>query len=395
MADVVPKDTNTAPPRRVWFRFDRNEWAGSFGDIGTDLPLIVAMIPAAGLDCASVFVMFGLMQILTGIVYGLPMPMQPLKAMAVLVITQHLSADVLYGGGLVIGVVMALLTLTGALDWLVRTIPRPVVRGVQFGLGLKLAGLALGDYVPAMGASGYVLALGGFCVVVFFWGNRRVPAALLLVAAGVVYALFNDFDLAAITSGIGFTLPTPQMPKLDAILTGALVLALPQLPLSVSNSIIATDRTLHDLFPDVPVGVRKIGTTYSIANLLNPFFGGLPVCHGCGGLVGHYTFGARTGGSVVMYGSMFLLVGLFFSGAADHVVRLFPLPLLGVLLLFEALMLLRFVADVAKNPSDLTVALLVGLMAAGLPQGFLIGLVVGWVLCIVQRYRGRLFDTHP
>lgn len=96
-----------------------------------------------------------------------------------------------------------------------------------------------------------------------------------------------------------------------------------------------------------------------------------------------------------MYGSMFLLVGLFFSGAADHVVRLFPLPLLGVLLLFEALMLLRFVADVAKDPSDLTVALLVGLMAAGLPQGFLIGLVVGWVLCIVQRYRGRLFDTHP
>ena len=87
-------------------RFDRNEFAGSFGDIGTDLPLVIGMVLAGGLDAASVFIMFGLAQIATGLVYGLPMPMQPLKAMAVIVIGQKLSGDVLFGGGLAIGVVM-------------------------------------------------------------------------------------------------------------------------------------------------------------------------------------------------------------------------------------------------------------------------------------------------
>jgi hypothetical protein len=67
-------------------RFDRNELSGAFGDIGTDLPLIVGMILAAKLDPASVLTLFGAMQLLTGLIYGLPMPAQPLKAMAVLVI---------------------------------------------------------------------------------------------------------------------------------------------------------------------------------------------------------------------------------------------------------------------------------------------------------------------
>ncbi|MCE3011939.1 MAG: putative sulfate/molybdate transporter, partial [Proteobacteria bacterium] len=83
-------------------RFNRFEWAGSIGDIGTDLPLLIAMISAAQLDVASTFIMFGLMQMLTGLVYGLPMPMQPLKAMAVLVISQKLPGSTLYAAGFVI-----------------------------------------------------------------------------------------------------------------------------------------------------------------------------------------------------------------------------------------------------------------------------------------------------
>ena len=120
-------------------RFDRNELAGAFGDIGTDLPLVVGMVTAAGLDSASVFIMFGAMQILTGLVYGLPMPMQPLKAMAVLVISQKLAGNVLYGAGMAIGLIMLVLALSGALEGLARLVPRCVVRGIQFGLGLALA----------------------------------------------------------------------------------------------------------------------------------------------------------------------------------------------------------------------------------------------------------------
>ena len=174
-------------------RFDRNELAGSFGDIGTDLPLVIGMVLAAGLDPASVFIMFGLAQIATGLVYGLPMPMQPLKAMAVLVISQKLSGDLLYGGGLAVGVAMLLLTVTGGLTLLARLVPRCVVRGIQFGLGLSLASLALKNYVQADGWPGYVVAALGFAAMLWLLGNRHVPGGLVVIGLGVIYALTYHF----------------------------------------------------------------------------------------------------------------------------------------------------------------------------------------------------------
>src|SRR3954468_1285465 len=94
MTDAGLRDERKSRLPRV--RFDRNELSGAFGDIGTDFPLIVGMIAAAKLDSASTLVMFGLMQILTGTLYGMPMPAQPLKAMAVLVISQKLGGHLLY-----------------------------------------------------------------------------------------------------------------------------------------------------------------------------------------------------------------------------------------------------------------------------------------------------------
>jgi Molybdate transporter of MFS superfamily len=361
-------------------RFDRNELAGSFGDIGTDLPLIVGMVLAAGLDASSVFIVFGLLQIATGLVYGLPMPMQPLKAMAVLVITQRIAGDVLLGAGLAIGATMLVLTLSGALALLARWIPRCVIRGVQFGLGLSLASLALKGYVPSMGASGYALAGAGVAVMLALWGSRRVPPGLLVIAIGVVYALATDLRVGPIAEGIGFSLPAFRWPGLDNVWTGFLLLALPQLPLSLSNSVFATEQTIRDLFPDRKVGIRKIGLTYSMVNLVAPLLGGMPACHGCGGLAGHYAFGARTGGSVVLYGAFYLVAGLFLSTPLHEVLKAFPQPILGVVLLFEALTLLGLVREEAHAPREMLISLLVGLVAFAVPQGYVVGLILGSVV---------------
>lgn len=358
-------------------RFDRNELAGSFGDIGTDLPLIVGMILAAGLDSGSVFMIFGLLQILTGVVYGIPMPMQPLKAMAVLVITQKIAGAVLWGGGIAVGIIMLLLTITGGLTFFVKWIPRSVVRGIQFGLGLSLASLALKDYIPSMGWAGYGLAFIGFVLMLALWGNRRIPPGLFVIGIGVIYAFAAGLRLDTIIGGIGIHLPQMQCPSFDNILTGAVLLALPQIPLSLSNSVIATEQTILDLFPDRAVPAKRIGLTYSILNLITPFFGGIPVCHGCGGLAGHYSFGARTGGSVIIYGSMYLILGLFFSVPLYEVLKVFPRPILGVVLLFEALTLLLFVRDQSSSKRGLMIALLTGLLAFTLPQGFAVALVIG------------------
>jgi len=377
----------TAKPRPGPVRFDRNELSGAFGDIGTDLPLIVGMILASGLDTASVLILFGAMQIFTGLSYGLPMPVQPLKAVAVIVITEKLSGDVLYAGGLTIGIAMLALAVTGLVDRLARLIPKSVIRGIQFGLGLQLAWLALRDYMRADGLQGYGLAAIGFAITVMLIGNRRYPPALFVLGLGVLFAvLFRPSVLSAFRDA-GFHLPRIRVPAAADLVTGFLALALPQIPLSLGNSILATHQIARDFFPDRAIGVRKIGLTYALMNLVSPFFSGIPTCHGSGGMAGHYAFGARTGGSVVIYGLMYLALGLFFSRGFERIVQVFPLSILGVVLLFEALTLMRLIADLAQSKGELSTGLLVGLMASGLPYGYVVGLVLGTFLDYVARRR--------
>ncbi|MBD2769065.1 putative sulfate/molybdate transporter [Hymenobacter sp. BT664] len=370
---TLPRPAPTRPP----LRFDRNELAGAFGDLGTDLPLLIGVIAAAGVDSAGVLILFGLMQVFSGLWYRLPMPVQPLKAFAALVIAQKIPGRVIFGGGLAIGVSMFFLSVTGLVDALARLVPKPVVRGIQFGLALQLATLALKQYVPADGLPGYTLAAVAFAVTVALLGNRRWPAALIVIALGAAYALVLKLNLATAQQAVGLHLPAWHVPAPADILTGAVLLALPQIPLSLGNSVLATRQIAADYFPERGLTVRQISLTYALMNLASPFLGGFPVCHGSGGMVGHYAFGARTGGSVIIYGGLFLTLGLFFSRGFQQVVQIFPLPVLGVLLLFEALTLATLLRDISGQRRDLVVALLVGLLCAGLPYGYLVGLVVG------------------
>jgi MFS superfamily sulfate permease-like transporter len=272
---------------------------------------------------------------------------------------------------------MLLLTVTGLIDHVARLVPKSVVRGIQFGLGLQLSILALSEYVPADGRWGYVLASIAFGVTLLLLGNRRFPPAPFVILLGIVYAFAFKLDVGVLAYGISFRLPHAHMPTLADVLTGFVVLALPQLPLSLGNSILATRQIARDLFPERRITVRKISLTYSLMNLVNPFLGGVPTCHGSGGMAGHYAFGARTGGSIVMYGSIYLTLGLFFSRGFQTAIELFPKPVLGVILAFEGMVLMRLVRDMASSISDFTVVVLVGLMCVGLPYGYVLGLVAG------------------
>ena len=370
-------------------RFDRNELSGAFGDIGTDLPLIVGMILAAGLHSSSVLVMFGLMQIVTALSYRMPMPVQPLKAVAVIVITGEIAPEVVYGGGLAIGVAMLVLTVTGAIAWLARTVPKAVVRGLQLGLGMQLALLALRDYVQADGTNGLILAGIAFVVVLALWGNRRIPPAIPVIALGVAYALVFKVTGRTFQDAVGFNLPQIRPVSWDAVATGFVLLALPQIPLSLGNSILATRQIAEDLFPSKNITIRKLSFTYAAMNLVNPFFGGVPTCHGSGGLVGHYTFGARTGGSIIIYGSIFLTLGLFFANGFAGVVQIFPLPVLGVLLLFEGAALMAMIRDQAGDARSLFIVILTGLIAVGLPYGYAAGLVIGTGVSYLHSRKGE------
>jgi MFS superfamily sulfate permease-like transporter len=374
---VAMKISRAMPPR---LRFDRHELAGAFGDIGTDLPLLIALIATCKLDAAGVCLVFGLLQIATGVLYGIPMPVQPLKAMAAIMLAQRLSPGTLAGGGLVIGVAMLVLAATGLLDWIVRIVPKEVVRGIQLGLGITLATLALKQYASTDGMPGYILAAFSVGLLLIFRRQHRVPAPLVVMGLGLLYAMLVKFDQSSFAGSFGFRLPMFHAPTRDELFQGALLLALPQIPLSLGNSVIATSQTTRDLFPKRAVTVRKIGLTYGFMNLIAPWFGGVPVCHGCGGLVGFHGFGARTGGAPVVYGAMYMLLGLFFARGFAEVVHVFPMPVLGVVLLFEAVGLMTLVRDVAVDRSTLWVALAVAAAVVGLPYGYVVGLVAGTII---------------
>jgi len=375
--------------------FNLRELSGAFGDIGTDLPLLLGLVAINGLDASSVFVLFGVFQILNGVRYGLPMPVQPLKAMAAIMIATRPDPSLLFGAGLSIGAIMIVLSFTGALTKLHERMPRSVVRGIQLGLGMSLMAIAAG-YMQRDGLAGWVLAGAGLVFVLALRRRSSFPTSLVLIAAGGAYALVGGLNLGLIADGVGLHLPRFQLPTIEGILQGTLLLSLQQLPLSIANSVIATSLLVADLFPArKDVTIRSIGTTYGLMNLVAPFFGGVPVCHGCGGLAGHVRFGARTGGSVIIYGTMFLVVGLFFSSVVEELLVVFPFPVLGVILALEGLALVFLVEKAAPEPNGLMVALLVGALVIAVPYGYLVGMVAGILLHhVLSRSRVDLGRIH-
>lgn len=366
-------------------KFNRRELSGAFGDIGTDLPLITGMILVSGMHPTAVLGVFGLAQVATALFYGIPMPVQPLKAVAALVIAGGIGATQVYGAGLSIGLIMLALTATGLLDMLRRLIPLPVIRGIQLGLGLKLALLAVGRYIPSAGAPGLALAAVCAVVLVLLLGNRRCPPALPVVGIGLLYAFVFNPDAGLGIGSLGFAVPRPVSFSTADVLQGFVLLALPQIPLSLGNSLFATHQMACDLFPERPVRLRTIGYSYALLNIASACFGGIPVCHGSGGMAGHYMFGGRTGGSVLLYGLFLIALGVFWGTGFGRIIHVFPLPVLGVILLAESGMLMYCARDVLASRTDAAIALVTALSAILLPCGFLVGMVAGTAVAYAPR----------
>ena len=364
----------TPPP---WIRLDRHELAGAFGDLGTSLPLLTGLIVTSGLHAGAVLATFGFLQIFSGLRYGLPMSVQPLKAVAALAIAGHLRAEVVWASGLVIAVIMLALQLLGLVAWLGRQIPLVVIRGLQLALGIKLAILALGTFVPSEGWAGLGLAIASAALFLALRGQRRVPPGLVIFTLGAGYALARTPTLLSAAVPLHFTWPAMAQFEAADLWLGFAVLALPQLPLSLANSIYATERTVGDLFPHRRVTSGKLALTYAMMNFLAPLTGGAPVCHGAGGVAGHHAFGARTGGSVILCGSVFVLVGLLASDGFGQLVHLLPLPTLGVLLGFEAVTMARLATDVPRDTAPVLLTVGAALLAVLAPYGFGVALVAG------------------
>ena len=210
---------------------------------------------------------------------------------------------------------------------------------------------------------------------------ERVPAMLPLLAFGAAVAFAREPDLLGELARISvhFRLPKSALSCIEwnDVVTGVLVLGLPQAALTLGNAIVATVEENNALFPDRPTTVRTVAIDHGVMNLLGAALGGVPMCHGAGGMAGHVRFGARTGGALVILGVLVLGAGLFLADSVATFFKLFPSSLLGVILLFGGLELAAGAQSKDFAKSDRYVMLLTaGVAMWNMGAGYFAGLLL-------------------
>ncbi len=360
------------------------ELAGSMGDFGTLLPLAIGYIVACKLDPAGFLVMMGVANIVTGLVYRLPMPIEPMKALAVIAIAQHWSPSLVYASGIGMGIAWILLATTGLISWIARVTPTVVVFGIQVTLGLLLSVEAL-----RFASDSWALALAGVAVVLLLRDNKRFPAAIVLVGGGLAIMSF--------TGGFsGLATPQLQLPEIvsfkpEQVWTALLLGGFAQIPLTAGNAVIATSSVIKSYWPEEDVPPRKLAFSHGIMNLVAPWFGAMPMCHGAGGLVGQYFYGARTAGANLIEGAIEIVLGLFFAGSISTLFAAFPRAIVGAMMFMVGLQLVKFALRVRAGREIAVLATTVGVaLLSNMAFGYLVGIVIHYV---VDRMRGfRLKD---
>jgi MFS superfamily sulfate permease-like transporter len=318
-------------------RFLAHELSGALGDLGTFLPLVLGILAVAGYDPASIFTLFGLFYLATAALFRIPVSVQPMKIAAAAVLTGAVTPAELSGATLFMGGALLLLGLTGAAGRLADLVPRPVSNGILSGLGilLGLLGVRLVAREPLIG----LITLAAMIPLGF---NRLLPQALtgLLIGVSLKWATAGIPVLPACSAMIH--LPKAALPAWDDIWRGTIQIGLPQLSLTLVNAVIVTASLAERLFPhNRRVTPRRLTLSMGVANCLSALLGGFPMCHGAGGLAGHYHFGARTSLPALLLGSGLLTMGLFFADYGGRLLALVPLASLGALLFWSSVEMVR------------------------------------------------------
>ncbi|MFL5327952.1 MAG: putative sulfate/molybdate transporter [Gemmataceae bacterium] len=364
-------------------RFNRHEIAGSLGDLGTFLPLLVGMAATNGLDFAAALFFAGLFNVVTGLMFAIPMAVQPMKAIAAVALSgQGLTVGEIVAAGASVSAIILLLGLTGLIDWFNRVFPRSVIRGLQLALGLKL----LMNGITMVAGTKYWFALDGIStglvatvLVLLLFFSRRVPAALVLFGLGIVIAVWAKPEVIH-SLGFGFTLPHWSPPSWADFVSSFPKAAVPQIPLTTLNSVIAVCALSVDLFPDRPATPRKVSISVGVMNLVGCWFGAMPMCHGAGGLAGQYRFGARTNGAILFLGTVKVLLAVFLGASLMTLCQAFPHSILGVMLAFAGMELALVCRDQTRR-TDAFAMLLTAATCLGLDNialGFVLGLTMAW-----------------
>jgi predicted benzoate:H+ symporter BenE len=363
-------------------KYGKMEVAGAFGDLGTLIPFVVGYITLNKMDPLGILVAFGLFKIFAGLYFRTPVPVQPMKAIGGMAIAHAgtITHGMIWASGIFTGVFWLFMGLTGAVTWIQRITTKPVVRGIMLGLGLSfiVAGLDMMRAQP-------FFAVGGAILTLVLLNSTRYPAMLALLAYGLLVAFIQNPALFGDLSHVSLRFRFPQVgiPRISwsDMVAGCLILGLPQAPLTLGNAIIGTVAENNEYFPDRPITAKAISIDHGVMNLISPCIGGIPLCHGAGGMAGHMRFGARTGGALVILGLIVLSSGLFLSDSISLILQVFPQSILGVILFFAGVELALVIKDVRLKKENLFVLLVTaGTAMWNMGVAYLAGLILYYAL---------------
>jgi SulP family sulfate permease len=388
------------------YRFNRLELSGSLGDLGTVLPIAIGMILINGLNPSGLFFSVGLFYIISGVYYGITVPVEPMKVIGAYAIATGIGASQIMASTALMGVFLLIIGGTGAITVIGRYIPKPVVRGVQLSTGVLLTAqgvkFMLGTSklqvlrqaaepfltTQSLGPvpTGVLIGVLGGILTLLLLENKKLPAGLVVVFFGLAIGLFLGTHEGLDKLRLGLYIPRliPFGIPSGADFTFALfVLAIPQLPMTLGNAVVANVDLSREYFGEASkkVTYRALCMSMAFSNILSFLLGGMPLCHGAGGLAAHYRFGARTAGSNLMIGIIFVLLAIFLGGHALSILYLLPMAALGVLLLFAGSQLALTILDIRER-KDLFVSMMVlGItLASNLAVGFITGIALAYAL---------------
>lgn len=353
--------------------------------MGTLIPFVVAYISVLGLHPFGVLFAFGAAMVVCGIVYKTPIPVQPMKAIGAVASIQAVQTATVTPGAVYVaaaftGLVWLGLGASGLLSRLTRLIPAVVVTGVLLGLGLGFMLQAV-----KMMQSNWLLAIAGAVVVLGLMRSRTIPAMFVLLLFGAAVGAYQNPELLSKLGDASISLRLPEFSlgsvTWHEVFVGIVLLALPQVPLTLGNAVIAITSENNRLFPERPVTERRMAISTGVINLFSGAIGGVPMCHGAGGMAGHMAFGARTGGSVVLLGGLLLVLALFFSDSVVHLFRLVPASILGVILFVTGLHLCLGSSVLPVDTGQRGVVLVCAVLCIwNVAVGFAVGVLLAWLL---------------
>jgi len=388
------------------YRFNRMELAGSLGDLGTLLPIAIAMVLFNGLNPLGLFLSIGAYYVISGIYFGITVPVQPMKVIGAYAIATSMSANQILAASFLMGIFLLIVGLTGAIDLIRKVTPKSVIRGVQLSTGALLisGGIkfligtskfqvlqhAVEPYLAFqhIGPIPVSLVIGGISgiITLLLLDNRKFPAGLIVVAAGLITGLAMGAKINPDRGGIAFNLPEilPFGFPGKADFTFALfALVLPQLPMTLGNAVLAYTDLSKEYFGERSAKLtnRKACVSMALANFLSFCLGGMPLCHGAGGLAAHYRFGARTAGSNLMIGLLFAALAILLGNNIVGVLNLLPMSILGVLLMFAGSQLTLTIMDLDNRKDYYVATLILGItLASNLAAGFIAGMIIAQLL---------------